>query len=83
MSSAPQEEVSGVARSRGEDRGIIPRRVILALLLLVFYGFFRQVPAWNEYSRYDLVVALVDDGTTRIDRYHENTGDKAFYNGHY
>lgn len=59
------------------------REIILALALLFCYGFFRQVPAWNEYSRYDLVRALVEDGTTRIDRYHENTGDKAFYNGHY
>jgi len=59
------------------------REVILALALLFCYGFFRQVPAWNEYSRYDLVRALVEDGTTSIDRYQENTGDKAFHNGHY
>jgi hypothetical protein len=59
------------------------RELILALLLLLCYGLFRQVPAWNEHSRYDLVVALVDDHTTRIDRYHENTGDKALYDGHY
>ena len=59
------------------------REIILALALLFCYGFFRQVPAWNEYSRYDLVQALVQDGTTSIDRYHENTGDKAFYDGHY
>lgn len=59
------------------------REIILALALLFCYGFFRQVPAWNEYSRYDLVRALVEEGTTSIDRYHENTGDKAFYDGHY
>jgi hypothetical protein len=59
------------------------REIILALALLLSYGFFQQVPAWNEYSRYDLVRALVEDGTTSIDRYHENTGDKALYNGHY
>lgn len=59
------------------------REIILALVLLFCYGFFRQAPAWNEYSRYDLVRALAEDGTTSIDRYHENTGDKAFYNGHY
>ena len=59
------------------------REIILALALLFCYGFFRQVPAWNEYSRYDLVRALVEDGTTRIDRYQQNTGDKAFYGGHY
>src|SRR5450759_960289 len=59
------------------------REIIVALALLFCYGFFRQVPAWNEYSRYDLVRALVEDGTTRIDRLEQNTGDKAFYNGHY
>lgn len=59
------------------------REIILALALLLSYGFFQQSPAWNEYSRYDLVRALVEDGTTSIDRYHENTGDKAFYDGHY
>jgi hypothetical protein len=59
------------------------REIILALLLLLCYGFFHQEPGWNEKSRYDLVLALVDDHTTRIDLYHENTGDKAFYNGHY
>ncbi len=57
--------------------------IVVALLLLLCYGYFRQVPAWNEYSRYDLVRAIVDDRSVQIDRYHENTGDKAFYNGHY
>ena len=59
------------------------RELILALVLLLFYGFFRQDPLWNENSRYDLVLALVDDRTTVIDPYHQNTGDKAFYDGHY
>ncbi|MBI2764023.1 MAG: hypothetical protein HYX54_09835 [Chloroflexi bacterium] len=59
------------------------REIILVLLMLFAYGFFQQQPAWNEYSRYDLVRALVEDGTTRIDRFQENTGDKAFYDGHY
>lgn len=66
------------------DLGVRGRRdVLLAALLLFAYGFFQQQPAWNEYSRYDLVRALVDQGTTRIDSYHENTGDKAFYEGHW
>src|SRR5204862_8044395 len=40
------------------------------------------VPACNDDSRCDLVVALVDDHAARIDGYQENTGDKALYNGH-
>lgn len=70
----------------GREPGRAPRRrreIVLALMLLFAYGYFVQVPAWNELSRYDLVRALVEDGTTRIDRFHENTGDKSFYDGHY
>src|SRR5205823_2491748 len=52
-------------------------------LLMLCYGFFRQLPLWNEYSRYDLVRAIVDDHTARIDPYESNTGDKAFFDGHY
>ena len=64
--------------------GIRGRRELLLVALLLFcYGFFQQVPAWNEYSRYDLVRALVDQGTTRIDSYQDNTGDKAFFQGHW
>src|SRR6266516_7219494 len=63
--------------------GPVQRQIVLALFLILCYGFFRQVPLWNENTRYDLVLALVDDHTTIIDRYHENTGDKAIYKGHY
>lgn len=91
MSSLSQTALQGsqsVAEGRRRPRWLrLPRvarhEVVLALLLLLCYSFFRQAPAWNEWSRYDLVVAIVDDGTTRIDPYHENTGDKAFRNGHY
>ena len=76
---------------RPPDRGLLggrlnasrQRELILGLFLVLCYGFFRQVPGWNELSRYDLVVALVDDHTTRIDSYHDNTEDKAIYGGHY
>ena len=59
------------------------REAILVFVLILCYGLFRQAPLWNENTRYDLVLALVDDRTTVIDPYHENTGDKAFYDGHY
>jgi hypothetical protein len=60
------------------------RRELLILAALLFaFGFFQQRPAWNEYSRYDLVRAIVEQGTLRIDSFHENTGDKAFYDGHW
>lgn len=59
------------------------REVIVALLLLLCYGFFHHVPVANENSQYALVRALVDDHTTRIDLYHENAGDTFRHAGHY
>jgi hypothetical protein len=59
------------------------REILLALLLLFAYGFFRQVPAWNEYSRFDLIRAVVEEQTTRIDSFHDNTGDAAYFGGHW
>ena len=69
--------------ARSGWRPAVQRELIVALLLLLCYGYFRQEPSWNEYSRYDLVLALVDDQSTRIDPYEVNTGDKAFFNGHF
>ena len=52
-------------------------------LLLFSFAYFYQAGGWNENTRFDLVRAIVDDHTLAIDRYHENTGDKASYGGHY
>ena len=77
-------DVFAGAWRRWSDLGIRGRReLLLATLLLLCYGFFQQTPVWNEFSRFDLVRALVDQGTTRIDAYQDNTGDKAFYQGHW
>jgi hypothetical protein len=81
-------EVAASDRTRAPNRWArldarARREIIIGLALLFCYGFFRQVPAWNEYSRYDLVRALVEDNSTRIDRFAQNTGDKALYDGHY
>jgi hypothetical protein len=71
-------------RRRWAEVGLAGRReLLIAALLLFCYGFFQQQPAWNEYSRYDLVRAIVEHGTTQIDPYHQNTGDAAFYQGHW
>lgn len=54
------------------------------LLLLVCYVYFLPRWAdWNVNSRMNLVLAVVDQNTLAIDRYYQNTGDYAFYNGHY
>jgi hypothetical protein len=56
--------------------------VFLALCLLS-----QPSTGWNVNSRFGLVFAVVDHHTLSIDAYHATppfeTGDKAFYNGHY
>jgi 4-amino-4-deoxy-L-arabinose transferase-like glycosyltransferase len=59
---------------------------LVFLMLLLCAGYF--VPRagrgdWNATARADLVFAVVDRGVLSIDHYHENTGDKAYFEGHY
>jgi hypothetical protein len=60
-------------------------RVILVFLFLLTCSgyFFPRLSNWESNSRMDLVYALGDEGTIRIDDYHLNTEDKAFFDGHY
>jgi hypothetical protein len=57
----------------------------LALLLFLPYVFMHQVHfnGPTAVSRLDLLHALVTHGTVQIDAYHENTPDKAKFDGHY
>ena len=48
----------------------------------VAYATVIQSFSWNQTSHYDLIRSLDQDKTT-IDPYQENTGDKAFYKGHW
>jgi hypothetical protein len=58
--------------------------VLIFLLLLACYGyFFPALNNWGSNSRMNLVYALGDTGHVRIDAYHQNTGDKAYFDGHY
>lgn len=60
------------------------RAVTGFLVLLICYGYFSpRIDNVNSTSRMDLVYAVADQGTIRIDDYHKNTIDKAFYGGHY
>jgi hypothetical protein len=60
------------------------RRLGLAAILLVglAYATMIQSFSWNQTSHYDLIRSLNQDSTT-IDQYQENTGDKAYYKGHW
>jgi hypothetical protein len=59
------------------------RALLIGAVVLVSYAYFYQAGGWNQNSRFDLVRAVIEQGTLRIDSYHENTEDKAFANGHY
>jgi hypothetical protein len=60
------------------------RRLGLVAVLLVglAYATMMQSFSWNQTSHYDLIRSLSQDRTT-IDQYQENTGDKAYYKGHW
>jgi hypothetical protein len=52
------------------------------MLVGMAYATLIQSFSWNQTSHYDLIRSLDRDRTT-IDTYQENTGDKAFYQGHW
>jgi hypothetical protein len=57
---------------------------LIFLLLLACYAYFPPRWAdWNQNSRLNLTLAIVDDRSFQIDRFVANTGDYAKYNGHY
>jgi hypothetical protein len=60
------------------------RRAALASIVLVglAYSTLIQSFSWNQTSHYDLIRVLAH-GRTTIDAYQANTGDKAFYKGHW
>ncbi|MDI6784581.1 MAG: hypothetical protein QME64_10875 [bacterium] len=57
--------------------------ILLFLFLTFCYGYVWHKPSWNDLGRYNLMMAIVEQGTVCIDAYHQNTGDKAIFNGHY
>ena len=60
------------------------RRLALAAILLVGLASATMIQSfsWNQTSHYDLTRTLYD-GKTTIDQYQANTGDKAYYKGHW
>ena len=61
------------------------RNTAILLGLVIFFSFiyFYEGGGWNQNSRFDLLRAIVERHTLRIDAYHENTQDKAHFRGHY
>lgn len=65
---------------------VSPRRrdalLIFFTLLLAYIYVLPRWADWSQNSRLNLVRALVEQRTTRIDAYVANTGDYALFNGH-
>jgi tetratricopeptide (TPR) repeat protein len=57
--------------------------LFVAGILIIYACLFHPDPGWNVASRLGLVYSVVDHGSLSIDAYHEATGDKAFYRGHF
>jgi len=71
-------------RSVSDQR--LEKWIAISLFLLLLLCYTYTLPRWadpNQNSRLDLVVAVVDDGTFRIDNYVKNTVDYAKVGEHY
>lgn len=69
--------------SRKKTFSLFSASVAVFFLLFLPYVYVYQGQGWNQNSRLNLLHALTKDRSIIIDKYHENTGDKAFVNGHY
>ena len=57
--------------------------IAIFFILLFVYSYSHAGGGWNPDSRLNVLHSLVKHKSIAIDMYHENTGDKSFYNGHY
>ena len=56
---------------------------LLGIVTFLSFTYFYEGGGWNQNSRFDLLRAIVERHTLQIDAYHENTQDKAHFQGHY
>lgn len=61
----------------------IKAAILLGVVSFFSFIYFYEGGGWNQNSRFDLLRAIVERHTLQIDAYHENTGDKAHFAGHY
>jgi hypothetical protein len=62
---------------------ISKKEIKLFATFFIIYTLFAHYINWNENSRLDLTMAIVDEHRFEIDAHFNNTGDRAYYNGHY
>jgi hypothetical protein len=82
-----RNEVPGknvTSKSRWRCPPTVCHAILIAATLLFSYSYFYgNRDGWNQASRFDLVRAIVEQHRLNIDTYHENTGDKALWQGHF
>ncbi len=66
-----------------EKSSPIKAKILLGFVIFFSFAYFYEGGGWNQNSRFDLLRAIVERHTLQIDAYHENTGDKAHFAGHY
>ena len=71
-----------IARLKG-SRSETQARAALFIVFFASYAYFYQAGGWNQNTRFDLVRAITNERSLAIDPFHANTGDKAFFEGHY
>ena len=71
------------ASAQSNPSHIRMRALLIFAVTFFSYAYFYEGAGWNQNSRFDLVRAIVEQGTLRIDDFQRNTEDKAFANGHY
>lgn len=61
------------------------KKAAIALFFILFlaYCYSTAGTGCNPNPRLDLLHSIVEHGTLNIDAYHNNTADKAYYDGHY
>jgi len=59
------------------------KSVKLFLSFFLIYVLFSFYLNWNENSRLDLTLAIVNEGTFSIDSYYQNTGDRSVFEKNY
>jgi hypothetical protein len=57
--------------------------ILLGVVTFLSFIYFYEGGGWNQNSRFDFLRAIVERHTLQIDAYHENTQDKAHFQGHY
>ncbi|MGH9174508.1 MAG: hypothetical protein ACRD1H_09125, partial [Vicinamibacterales bacterium] len=85
ISRAAQQRARPGAPARPQWRSMASLSPFALLFITLLVAYVYTPPRWqdwNQNSRIDLTMAIVDQGTIRIDDYVANTGDYALIDGH-